>query len=125
MRAVRLLGERRPLVDELLPDPEPGRGEVLVAVRCAGICHSDAHYRAGGASRVRFPVTPGHEVAGVVAAIGAGVDGLAVGDRVALHYLLPDGAMLGKDVDGGWAEYARQRAEAIAILIVAPTRSRS
>ena len=104
MRAVRLLREREPLVDAVVPDPEPGPGEVLVQVRCAGICHSDAHYRAGGASRVRFPVTPGHEIAGVVLAKGEGVADLAVGDRVALHYLLPDGAMLGKDVDGGWAE---------------------
>ena len=104
MRAVRLLREGEPVVDAELPDPVPGPGEVVVAVRCAGICHSDAHYRRGGASTVRLPVTPGHEVAGVVAAVGEGVATPGVGDRVALHYLLPDGRMLGKDVDGGWAE---------------------
>jgi 2-desacetyl-2-hydroxyethyl bacteriochlorophyllide A dehydrogenase len=103
MRAIRLLREGAALVDADLPEPVAGPGEVLVDVRCAGICHSDAHYRRGGASRVAFPVTPGHEVAGVVAGVGPGVS-LQLGDRVALHYLLPDGRMLGKDVDGGWAE---------------------
>ena len=104
MRAVRLHREGLAAVDEIVPDPQPGPGEVLVDVRAAGICHSDAHYRRGGASRVSYPLTPGHEVAGVVSAVGADVEGLALGDRVAMHYLLPDGRMLGKDVDGGWAE---------------------
>lgn len=103
MRAVRLLREGEPVADVELPEPVPGPGEVVVAVEFAGICHSDAHYRRGGASTVRLPVTPGHEVAGVVAAVGAGVVAPRPGDRVALHYLLPDGRMLGKDVDGGWA----------------------
>jgi propanol-preferring alcohol dehydrogenase len=103
MRALRLLGAGAPLVDQQLADPRPGPGEVLVEVRCAGICHSDAHYRADP-SRVRLPLTLGHEVAGVVAAIGPGVTTLAAGDRVALHYLLPGGEMLGKERDGGYAE---------------------
>jgi 2-desacetyl-2-hydroxyethyl bacteriochlorophyllide A dehydrogenase len=60
----------------------------------AGICHSDAHYRAGGGT-VALPLTLGHEIAGVI----AGTD-----RRVALHYLHDDGRMLGKEVDGGYAE---------------------
>jgi propanol-preferring alcohol dehydrogenase len=74
-----------------------------VDIHCAGICHSDATYR-GDASRVRLPITLGHEVAGVVAGLGAGVGGLTVGDRVALHYLLESGEMIGKERDGGYAE---------------------
>jgi propanol-preferring alcohol dehydrogenase len=104
MRAVRLLRHGEAFVDAELPDPVPRPGEVLVDVRCAGICHSDGHYRVGGASKVTLPLTPGHEIAGVVAAVGEGVAAPRVGDRVALHYLLPDGRMLGKDVDGGWAD---------------------
>jgi propanol-preferring alcohol dehydrogenase len=103
MLALRLSAAGAPLAEQVLPDPVPGPGEVLVDIRCAGICHSDAHYR-GDASRVRLPLTLGHEIAGVVAAAGAGVVGLAPGDRVALHYLLPGGEMLGKERDGGYAE---------------------
>ena len=94
MRAVRLhrVGER--LVAETLPDREPGVGEVAVRVHAAGICHSDAHYRAGR-GRVHLPLILGHEVAGVIE---------GTSERVALHYLLPNGHMLGKEVDGGYAE---------------------
>ena len=67
---------------------------MLVDIRAAGICHSDAHYRAGGGS-VTLPLTLGHEIAGVVS---------GTGQRVALHYLHDDGRMLGKEVDGGYAE---------------------
>lgn len=103
MRAVRLVGEGARLAEQVVADPVPGRGEVLVEIHRAGICHSDAHYR-GDASRVRLPLTLGHEIAGVVAAAGEGVEGVAVGDRVALHYLLRSGEMLGKERDGGFAE---------------------
>jgi 2-desacetyl-2-hydroxyethyl bacteriochlorophyllide A dehydrogenase len=103
MRALRLVRQGTPLEEQVVADPVPGPGEVLVEIHCAGICHSDAHYRAD-ASRVRLPLTLGHEIAGVVAATGEGVEGTAVGDRVALHYLLANGDMLGKERDGGYAE---------------------
>jgi propanol-preferring alcohol dehydrogenase len=103
MRAVRLMNAGGPLVEQVVDDPVPGPGEVLVDVRCAGICHSDGHYR-GDPSRVRLPITLGHEIAGIVAALGEGVTGVGLGDRVALHYLLPTGEMLGKERDGGFAE---------------------
>src|SRR5688500_8411367 len=119
MRAIRLLANRQPLQARELADPEPGEGEVVVDVQRAGICHSDAHYR-GEAGRTALPVTLGHEVAGVVSAVGANVSGLKEGDRVALHYLVScgtcercrrhgeqfcaTGAMLGKERDGGYAE---------------------
>ena len=103
MRAIRLVGSGAPLEERALADPVPGPGEVLVEVHFAGVCHSDAHYRAD-ASRVRLPVTLGHEVAGVVAAAGEGVADVAVGTRVALHYLLANGDMIGKERDGGYAQ---------------------
>ena len=64
--------------------PEPGPGEVLVSVAAAGICGSDIEILRGTrpAPYVRYPVVPGHEWAGAVAAVGAGVRGIAVGDRV-------------------------------------------
>lgn len=93
MRAIRMLRERAPLVEQIVDDPVPAAGEVLVDIHVAGICHSDAHYRAD-ASRVRLPVTLGHEIAGVI----RGTD-----QRVALHYLMPNGDMLGKERDGGYA----------------------
>src|SRR3954470_10757884 len=94
MHAVRLTQLATPLIDEQIPEPVAGDGEVLIDIRAAGICHSDAHYRAGGGT-VALPLTLGHEIAGVI----AGTD-----HRIALHYLHADGRMLGKEVDGGYAE---------------------
>ncbi len=102
-RAVRLARLGGPLEDAELPPLVPGEGEIVLAIRAAGICHSDLHYR-DDAGRARLPVTLGHEISGVVSAVGSGVTSFAPGDRVALHYLLPDGDMLGKECDGGWAE---------------------
>jgi len=93
MRAVRLLRFGAPLVDSEISDRHPGQGEVRVEIRAAGICHSDAHYRAGR-GHLTLPLTLGHEIAGVTDS----------GERVAVHYLLPDGSMFGKEVDGGYAE---------------------
>ena len=65
-----------------VPEPVPGPGEVLVAVEAAGICGSDVELLNGRrpAAYVRYPVVPGHEWAGRVAAVGPEVDGLALGD---------------------------------------------
>lgn len=94
MHAVRLTRLQSPLINDEIDDPSAGPGETVVEIRAAGICHSDAHYRAGGGT-VALPLTLGHEIAGVI----AGTD-----RRVALHYLHSDGRMLGKEVDGGYAE---------------------
>lgn len=94
MLAVRLTHLDAPLVDDDIPEPVAGNGEVLIDIHASGICHSDAHYRAGGGS-VTLPLTLGHEIAGVIS---------GTGQRVALHYLHDDGRMLGKEVDGGYAE---------------------
>ena len=73
---------------------EPGPGQVRVRVRAGGICGSDLHYfqHGGfGAIRVKHPMVLGHEVAGVIDAVGAGVAGLAVGQAVAVNPSLPCG----------------------------------
>lgn len=101
--------------------PEPGPGAVRVCVRAAGICHSDAHYRAGRSPVHPLPLTLGHEVAGVVDALGPGVSSPRVGERVCLHYNItcgschqcstgseqfcPTGLMIGHFTDGGFAQY--------------------
>jgi D-arabinose 1-dehydrogenase-like Zn-dependent alcohol dehydrogenase len=121
MRALRLSTIGAPLIAADLPTPTPGPGEVLVQVRAAGICHSDAHYRAGRSASLKTPITLGHEVAGEIAALGAGVTSHTVGDRVCLHYLVTcgrcahcvagreqyctTGAMIGHHRDGGYAEF--------------------
>ena len=66
-----------------VPEPEPGEGEVKIAVQAAGICGSDLHIWHGDIEiPVKPPVTLGHEFAGVVTALGPGVTGLKVGQRV-------------------------------------------
>ena len=128
MRAVQIVEVGKPLQLREIALPEPEPGEIRVKVQAAGICHSDAHYRDGAASVGVLPITPGHEVAGVVDKLGTAVTDVALGDRVALHYLLSCGQcvycargleqfcttcrMLGKHVDGGYAEY-----------VVAPARN--
>ncbi|GGV43350.1 quinone oxidoreductase [Actinomadura cremea] len=64
------------------PDPEPGPGEVLIDVAAAGVNFIDVYFRTGAYPQP-LPYTPGMEAAGTVAAVGSGVDGVAVGDRVA------------------------------------------
>ena len=121
MKAIRLIEPGRPLERQDVPIPEPGPGEVVVHVLAAGICHSDAHYRAGRSPAGPTPLTLGHEVAGEITSTGAGVEDFRPGDRVCLHYLVTcgqctycqqgneqfceSGAMLGKHRDGGFAEY--------------------
>ncbi len=87
MKSAQLVGVGRIEVREV-PVPVAGPGQVLVRVRAVGICGSDVHYYADGRigdARVNFPFVLGHEPAGEVAAIGAGVTGLAPGTRVTLE----------------------------------------
>ena len=121
MKAVRIAAIGEPLQNREMPVPQIGEGEVLVRVEAAGICRSDAHYRAGTSTVGELPITPGHEVAGTVEKRGSRVSGLTEGDRVCLHYLVTcgicrycrssleafceNGQMIGKHRDGGYAEY--------------------
>ena len=77
-----LLDEYRHLAVVDVPIPQAGPGEVLVRVAACGICGSDVHGYDGSSGRRVPPVVMGHEAAGVVAAVGEGVEGFAVGDRV-------------------------------------------
>jgi S-(hydroxymethyl)mycothiol dehydrogenase len=65
--------------------PDPGPGEALVRVQACGVCHTDLHYREGGIGN-DFPYLLGHEAAGVVEAVGAGVTGLHPGAFVILNW---------------------------------------
>jgi 2-desacetyl-2-hydroxyethyl bacteriochlorophyllide A dehydrogenase len=121
MKAIRLIQPGRPLELQEVAVPAVGSRDVLVRVKAAGICHSDAHYRAGKSLLRPLPLTLGHEVAGVVEAAGAEVAQFKSGDRVCLHYLAScgdctycqrgteqfcaSGAMIGKFRDGGYAEF--------------------
>ncbi|MFE0680305.1 alcohol dehydrogenase catalytic domain-containing protein, partial [Streptomyces sp. NPDC058961] len=87
MKAIRFAGAGRPLNFETVPDPEPGPGWVVVDIEAAGLCHSDLHIMSGmdlGDLTVKSPVTLGHEGAGVISAVGDGVRGFEVGDRVGI-----------------------------------------
>ncbi|MDR6587585.1 L-idonate 5-dehydrogenase [Agrobacterium tumefaciens] len=86
MKAVVIHAAKDLRIEEL-PDEQPGPGQVEVAIEAGGICGSDLHYynHGGfGTVRVREPMILGHEVAGIIKALGEGVSGLAVGDRVAV-----------------------------------------
>ena len=121
MKAVRLVKIGQPLRMQEVPTPRIEQQDVLVRVKAAGICHSDAHYRAGVSLVRSLPLTLGHEVAGVVEQTGSQVDNVKPGDRVCLHYMVTcgdcyycstgneqfctSGAMIGKHRDGAYAEY--------------------
>lgn len=79
------------LVVRDIPVPEPRYGEVLVEVSACGVCHTDLHVMRG---EVAFPApcVLGHEITGVVAEVGEGVTGHAVGSRVASSFIMPCGA---------------------------------
>jgi propanol-preferring alcohol dehydrogenase len=121
MKAVRLIKVGSPLEAQEIEVPRCNARDVLIRVKGAGICHSDAHYRAGLSPIERLPLTLGHEIAGLVEETGADVAGFAAGDRVCVHYLATCGRcnfcengteqfcataqMIGKHRDGGYAEF--------------------
>ena len=79
---VLLLSQYKHLEIVDIPEPTPGPGEVLVHVAACGICGSDVHGYDGSSGRRIPPIVMGHEAAGRIAAVGAGVKGFATGDRV-------------------------------------------
>jgi len=121
MKAIRLIQTNHPLVEQEIDIPSIGARDALIRVKAAGICHSDAHYRAGVSPVEPLPMTLGHEVAGVVQEIGREVRGFKQGDRVCVHYMVTcghcgyceqgteqfcaTGKMIGKYRDGGYAEF--------------------
>src|SRR5438270_1146785 len=75
----------RPVEVETIVVPDPGPGEAVVAIEACGVCHTDLHYREGGIND-DFPFLLGHEAAGRVEAVGAGVTSVAPGDFVVLNW---------------------------------------
>jgi NADPH:quinone reductase len=84
MKAIRVhaFGEPEVLKLEEVPEPKPGPGQVLVKVHAVGVNPYEAYMRAGAYAAPPLPFTPGHDAAGVVEAVGAGVKAVAPGDRV-------------------------------------------
>jgi len=120
-RALQLVEQNAPLVEVELPVPELGIGEALVRVQAAGICRSDVHYQQGSPKLPPLPRTLGHEVAGVIEALGPNAPaGLVEGLRVGVHYqtscgtcrfcvaghdqFCVSGQMIGNAREGGYAE---------------------
>jgi propanol-preferring alcohol dehydrogenase len=132
MKAIRVTEPLRPLELQDVPQPQVGPRDVLVRVKAAGICHSDAHYRAGRSPVHPVPLTLGHEVAGIVECLGPEVSQFNRGDRVCVHYLATCGVcahcqrgneqfcvagqMMGKHRDGGFAEFVLMPARSVFAL---------
>ncbi|GLL10211.1 alcohol dehydrogenase [Pseudonocardia halophobica] len=112
-----------PLAQVDRDDPEPGVGEVRVRVSACGVCRTDLHLVEGDLAPHHPGTVPGHEIVGVVDALGTGTRRFAIGDRIGIAWLrgtcgrcrfcrtgrenlCPDARFTGWDADGGYAEYA-------------------
>ncbi|QJD29273.1 zinc-dependent alcohol dehydrogenase family protein [Methylococcus geothermalis] len=117
-----LVPSRTPLRLADLAEPAPGPGDILLRVAVCGVCHTEIDEIEGRTAPPRLPVVPGHQAVGRIAALGAGVTGFAVGDRVGAAWiysacgecdycrsgrenLCAGFRATGRDVDGGYAEY--------------------
>jgi len=91
MRAVKLERpspvEQSPLSLQEVPDPEPGPGQLRLRVRCCGLCHTDLHTVEGDLQLPKLPLVPGHQIVGIVDALGEGAHGFRKGDRVGVPWL--------------------------------------
>jgi D-arabinose 1-dehydrogenase-like Zn-dependent alcohol dehydrogenase len=133
MRAVQVSRPNGPLEMVERPIPEPGPGEVRLKVEACGICHSDTVTREGLWPGIQYPRVPGHEVAGVIDAVGPGVQRLKAGQRAGVGW---NGGYCGRCVhcrrgdffacvtqqvtgttrDGGYAEYMTAAENAVAVM---------
>jgi len=106
-----------------LADPEPGPGQILLAVRACGLCRTDLHILDGELSEPKLPLVPGHQIVGIVAGAGEGAERFALGERVGVPWLgwtdgecrycvggrenlCDDARFTGYDIDGGYGELA-------------------
>jgi alcohol dehydrogenase, propanol-preferring len=102
MKAAVVRAFGKPLVIEDVPVPVPGPGEILVKVKACGVCHTDLHAASGDwPVKPVPPFIPGHEAAGVVAALGAGVTEFKLGDAVGVAWL-HDACMRCEYCETGW-----------------------
>lgn len=133
MKAARFYGANEPLKIEDVPKPQPAPGEVLLAVKAAGLCGTDLHIALEGTIPTAItPIILGHEAAGVVAAVGPDVKAWREGDRACLMPHLPCGEcyycthgeealcpqtqILGVHRDGAFAEYVKIAANSLVAL---------
>jgi D-arabinose 1-dehydrogenase-like Zn-dependent alcohol dehydrogenase len=134
MRAAQISRPNGPLeiVEREIPDPDAG--EVRIKVQACGICHSDSLTKEGLWPNVQYPRVPGHEVAGVIDALGPRVARWTVGDRVGVGWhggncgycdscrrgdffaCQTETRVTGITYDGGYAEYMIARAQALAAI---------
>jgi propanol-preferring alcohol dehydrogenase len=87
MHAKVLRRLRTPLEWTELPDRQPGPGEIRVKVLACGVCRTDLHVVDGELPNPSVPIIPGHEIVGRIDALGAGVEGLRLGERVGIPWL--------------------------------------
>src|SRR3569833_1139984 len=85
VRGVVARAKGQPVSIETIVVPDPGPGEAVVDVQACGVCPTDLHYREGGIND-EFPFLLGHEAAGVVESVGAGVTEVAPGEYVILNW---------------------------------------
>jgi D-arabinose 1-dehydrogenase-like Zn-dependent alcohol dehydrogenase len=131
MRAAQVVHPGRPfeIVERTIPEPSPGR--VRIRVHACGICHSDSLVKDGAWPGIQYPRVPGHEVAGVIDAVGPGVVPWKPGDRVGVgwhggycghcdpcrrgeFFACVTGQVTGLTFDGGYEEYMIAPASAVA-----------
>jgi propanol-preferring alcohol dehydrogenase len=123
MRAMVYTGGAAGRVEAVdLPTPEPAPGQVRIRVSACGVCRTDLHVVDGELPDAKLPIVPGHEIVGVVDALGAGVERFAAGDRVGVPWLgsscgscrfcragrenlCQRARYTGYQIDGGYAEY--------------------
>jgi alcohol dehydrogenase, propanol-preferring len=87
MHAMMLKGVRSALEWTELPDRHPGPGEIRVRIAACGVCRTDLHVVDGELPEPKVPIIPGHEIVGRIDAIGSGVEGLQIGERVGIPWL--------------------------------------
>src|SRR5438067_7174161 len=87
MRSMVLERPSAPLVSREGPVPRPAATEILIEVAACGVCRTDLHVVDGELPNPKLPIVPGHEIVGRVAAMGAAVAGLAIGERVGVPWL--------------------------------------
>jgi propanol-preferring alcohol dehydrogenase len=121
VRAMLLRRPGTPLEPAVIPEPVPGPGELLLDVRCCGVCRTDLHVLDGDLPEPRVPLVLGHEIVGVVAATGPGTSRFTIGDRVGVPWLgwtcgvcdqcragrenlCAQARFTGYQIDGGYAE---------------------
>ena len=87
MKAMVLNEPRKPLVWTELPDRQPGPNQIRVKVLACGVCRTDLHVLDGELPNPKYPIIPGHEIVGRIDSVGAGVEGLGLGERVGIPWL--------------------------------------